>query len=163
MRTAAEIQSNLLTPPGCISPLCTEPLLNRAQPRLGSPRPLAEMVVQADVGTQSIADAYRHAMCAARTSPADCERKYNEFVESELKKCTKEGLANAIHAVQDSFSDSHRGMQWYGGTLALMVPFLGLDHIISDATPGRTEQYEVPRKTADMIRNWQKQCGCSGK
>jgi RHS repeat-associated protein len=124
---------------------------------------LAEAVVQADVGTQSIADAYRHAMCGARTSPADCERKYNEFVDSELKKCTKEGLANAIHAVQDSFSHSHRGLQWYGGTLALMVPFLGLDHIISDATPGRTEQYEVPRKTADMIGNWQKQCGCSGK
>ena len=83
-------------------------------------------------------------------------------MDNELKKCTREGLANAIHAVQDSFSQSHRNFQWYGGTLALLVPFFGLDHIVSDATPGRTEQYEVPRKTAEMIEAWKQRCSCNG-
>jgi len=117
---------------------------------------LAQGVVDADNGTQSIADAYRYAMCAARSTPDACEQKYKDFVASELKKCTRQGLANAIHAVQDSFSQSHKGFQWYGGTLALMVPLLGLDHVIADATPGRTEQYEVPRTTAEIIRTWHK-------
>jgi len=102
-------------------------------------------------------------MCGARHTQDQCEQQYNDFVKSELKKCTKAGLANAIHAVQDSFSHSHRGFQWYGRTLALMVPFLGLDHIIPDATPGRAEQYDVPRATADMIKKWQQQCGCNAK
>jgi RHS repeat-associated protein len=121
---------------------------------------LAELVVQADVGTQGIADAHRHAMCAARSTQEHCEEKYRRFIEDELKKCTMEGLANAVHAMQDSYPFGHSGLKWYGGMIGMVFPFLGLDHLIPDAFPTRQALWVVPVATGDMIEKWQDRCDC---
>ena len=63
-------------------------------------------------------------------------------------------------SVQDSFSRSHRGLQKYRGVEFLVIPFLGLDHIMADLTPTRTEQYMNRQTTKEMILKWKDDCAC---
>jgi RHS repeat-associated protein len=121
---------------------------------------LAQRVVDVDNGTQGRADAHMHAMCATRSLITECKKKYDDYVRKELEKCTFDGLAKAVHAVQDSYSRSHSGLQMYGGVEFLLVPFLGLDHLISDLSPTRFEIYKVTQATRDMIKKWKEDCQC---
>ena len=43
----------------------------------------------------------------------------------------------------------------------MLIPFLGLDHLIPDAIPTPQESYAVPKVTADMNKAWQERCGCN--
>lgn len=119
---------------------------------------LAEAVVNVDTepGSQEIKNAHRHAMCLPRMSKAECEARYKKYIESELSKCTDDGLAHAIHALQDSYSGAHRGFRVFPGLIGLS-PF----HVVDDALPGRAEKRVVPQFTADMIRRWKLKCSCN--
>ena len=120
---------------------------------------LAELVVLADKGTQGMSDAHRHAMCPGVRGDAppldECIRRLNDFVRDELRRCTQEGLANAIHAIQDSFAGGHRNMARYTGQ-----PVSPL-HLYHDLAPTRTERYLATRASADLIRQWKANCSCA--
>jgi len=41
--------------------------------------------------------------------------KIEEYIEEEIQRCTKRGLANAAHAAQDKCAAGHAGCQKYWG------------------------------------------------
>lgn len=118
---------------------------------------LAGRVVDVDTedGSQEMRSSHMHAMCPPRTSRDRCEARYNEYVREQLAKCTLDGLAHAIHAVQDSYSRAHRGFRVYPGMLGLSPM-----HLLDDAVPGRWERQYVPQITRDLIKQWEQQCSC---
>ena len=123
---------------------------------------LADLVVAADFtpGTQDISAAKQHGMCKPirwGQSMEQCRIDITNYIESELKKCTKQGLGNALHAAQDRHAGGH-GEERYLGLIGSVV--LNPWHIVQDATPGRTEKYAVPRETAEIIKKWEADCGC---
>ena len=66
-------------------------------------------------------NAHMHGMCAAGLSTAACQQNYENYMRNQLSKCTMEGLARAIHALQDTYSSSHRGFQGYLFWLGYLV------------------------------------------
>ena len=58
-----------------------------------------------------------HAMRDPKWTVPEAEAKYKKYVEESISKCNLEGLARAVHAVQDSTSPSHRGFQEWDGKL----------------------------------------------
>ena len=110
-------------------------------------------------GSQSPENAYRHAMRngVSGQSVADAQRQYNAFIDSELNKCTLDGLANAMHAVQDSAASGHKGFQkWNGG-----MP--SASHLHGDFLPGDGEWQDAVQKTKQLMDRFKRRCGCSCK
>jgi RHS repeat-associated protein len=118
---------------------------------------LARLVVKADDGTQGTDSSHRHAMCTktkfSHYTKEQCRRKTEEFVQSELSGCTLDGLANAIHAVQDSYAGGHAGYQTYDG-------LVGPIHILQDLAPNRTHRSRMISDTNALIKAWKTTCGC---
>jgi len=119
---------------------------------------LAQKVRDVDIlpGSQDSANAYMHAMCGPGLDTTTCERMFFEYVHHQMQECTLDGLAKAIHAVQDSFARGHSGFQSYAGLLSVS----GL-HVYYDEFPTETEQKVVPQVTKDLIEEYKKQCSCN--
>lgn len=124
----------------------------------GSPCPnLPAAVANADwfTGSQAPANAHWHAMRDGTNRNATVDsasRDYNEFVDGQWKTCTCEGLARAMHAIQDSYARGHAGFQpWSGG-----VP--SVSHAYADAYPSKNERDGAIRATVELIRRHQKDC-----
>jgi RHS repeat-associated protein len=119
---------------------------------------LADLVVAADSGTQGVNDSHRHAMCPRMRgytpTQAECKSKYENFIREEMAKCTKVGLANAIHAVQDSFAGGHEEFERYSG-----MPVSPL-HILQDMAPDRLQRHKAISETARLINEWKSKCPC---
>jgi hypothetical protein len=76
---------------------------------------LGQKTGDADTGTQSREDAYKHNMCSPGISPAACRAKIANYIEEQLSLCTLDGLANALHDIQDGYSPAHGdGQVWHG-------------------------------------------------
>ena len=118
---------------------------------------LARDVVGADTGTQQPHNAHMHAMCAEGLTREQCLNNLENYMRHELAKCTPQGLARAIHAMQDSFSRSHQDLQPYSGLFGLP-----LSHLLHDLFPTPGEIYGVPHATRDLIEEYQRRCKCSG-
>jgi RHS repeat-associated protein len=75
--------------------------------------------VDAEHGTQRPENSHKHAMRNGTNgeSADDAEKKYNNYVNSQLALCTIDGLAHALHAVQDSTAGGHSGFQPRSGGL----------------------------------------------
>jgi hypothetical protein len=115
--------------------------------------------VDAKRGSQNPNNSHWHAMTNGRNgeSPADAERKYNNYVDSELGKCTLDGLANALHAVQDSAASGHKGFQrWNGGSPSG-------SHMKGDFFPKPADWDDGKQKTRDLMDRYKRRCGCSCK
>ncbi|WP_082541871.1 MULTISPECIES: hypothetical protein [unclassified Rhizobacter] len=124
----------------------------------GSPCPnLPAAVANADwfTGSQAPANAHWHAMRDGTNRNATVDsasRDFNEFVDRQWKTCTCEGLARAMHAIQDSYARGHAGFQpWSGG-----VP--SVSHAYADAYPSKSERDGAIRAAVELIRRHQKDC-----
>ena len=121
----------------------------------------ASQVVGADLlpGSQRPENSYWHAMRDGTTgqTPQEAEKLYNSYVESNLASGTQEGLARALHAIQDSAAEGHKGFQpWSGG-----IPSLG--HIWDDFVPSQQSLAEAIQKTRDALNRFGGACGCKKK
>ncbi|MGH8582683.1 MAG: RHS repeat-associated core domain-containing protein [Gammaproteobacteria bacterium] len=117
---------------------------------------LAQGVVDADRGTQGLQDAHRHAMCRPSRwgqSASQCREMVKDFIDSELAKCTEEGLANAIHAFQDSLVHNYD----------VYIPPVLLIHLWNDLSPTRTQSFLGNRGSREMIQHWRDKCSCVSK
>ncbi len=114
---------------------------------------LPNMVAMADFlpGSQLPANSFWHAMSngAENQSPAAAAREYHNYVADNIAAGTLEGLARALHAVQDNAASGHRGFQaWNGG---LPSP----NHLRGDVLPSQ-------RSLNDAIQASRRVLGQSG-
>ena len=95
-------------------------------------------------------------MCPQGLSNAACESIINWYVTSELEKCTWEGLAKAMHAVEDRYAGGHRNLHEYKGLFATdMIPHVIMDYLVTDA-----EKTEVAHIAMNLIKQWLEKCRC---
>lgn len=167
MNTYSYVQANPITladPSGLLSYPAHIGITSRASRTFGVRYAwLAEMVANADFlpGSQDPANAFTHAMRdgAHRQSPFTAQLKYREFVKNQLESCTREGLARALHAIQDGVAAGHKGFQpWDGGSPVLGLP--SSDHIWSDFFPSRRVREEAEAATRQTIRKFIDDCAC---
>lgn len=99
-----------------------------------------------------------HAMCAPGTPPSIGMTQLEEYIEMELRKCTQEGLAKALHAAQDKHSPSHQNCQvWYGRSA---TPTRQLARHLSSDLAGRGVR-DAMLETQLVLQRFKKQCQCS--
>jgi hypothetical protein len=71
--------------------------------------------VDGQAGSQLPENSHIHSMCAPGIEPKTCQKRTQDYVQQELRKCTLPALANALHAIQDSFAPGHKGgKEWHG-------------------------------------------------
>jgi len=116
---------------------------------------LAQEVVNVDDGTQDVWQSHMHAMCAAGLTRDQCQRNYENYLDSLSRSCDLRDLAKLIHAVQDSYSQSHAGLQSYSG-LSHLPP----SHLYSDNFPSPSEVRGVPIVTSNILGQWCSRCRC---
>ncbi len=112
--------------------------------------------VDAYEGTQLPENAFWHHMRNGKTDedPDLAVAKYLEYVNISLAKCTEEGLARALHAVQDSFAPGHEDVQaWMGG----MPSFR---HIFGDVFPGANRYDAAVGASKNLLSAFKSQCSC---
>ena len=102
-------------------------------------------------------------------TPQQAKEKFDDYVKNQLATCNIAGLANALHAIQDSFSPAHKGFKaWEGFPLASSMAELignvsGLAlHGIRDApTPWNfPEMMQAKKATKSTISDWRNRCIC---
>lgn len=123
-------------------------------------RSLPAMVGQVDLqpGSQLPENSAMHAMCPPGVSPSVGMTMLEERIENELRKCTQEGLANALHAAQDKHSPSHQNCQaWYGRSVTSTRQLAR--HLSSDLA-GRGVR-DAMLETQLILQRFKKQCQCS--
>jgi RHS repeat-associated protein len=99
-----------------------------------------------------------HAMCAPGAPPSIGMTQMEEYIEMELRKCTQEGLAKALHAAQDKHSPSHQNCQvWYGRSA---TPTRQLARHLSSDLAGRGVR-DAMLETQLILQRFKKQCQCS--
>jgi RHS repeat-associated protein len=77
------------------------------------------------------------------------------YIESQIQSCTDRGLANALHAVQDTCAAGHRGGQYWGGG------WPNLPHLLADWFPTRDDWLCAYRKSMEIIERFKARCeGC---
>ncbi|MFZ5843358.1 MAG: hypothetical protein ACOY3E_10720 [Pseudomonadota bacterium] len=80
-------------------------------------------------------------------------KNYENYVERQLASCTINGLAKALHAIQDSFAGGHSGYKYYDG-----LKTLTLSHVLQDLAPSDAEQVGIAKFTAMIIKRFQENC-----
>lgn len=112
-------------------------------------------------GSQNEGNAIWHGMCPGYASAMDCANWFQAYMNSELDRCDLEGLARALHALQDSFAAGHSGFQPYYGWYALfaMDLFSG-NHFEGDYFPSELEQTLVTNFSAQLIQRFERKCHC---
>jgi RHS repeat-associated protein len=117
---------------------------------------LGQMVGNVDFrsGAQSVRNANEHAMSIPGQLPSEAEIGTNQFIEENLKNCSLDDLARALHATQDKYSGSHSGYQpWPGGT-----PSFG--HMVQDTFLGRGSPRRAEADSRDLIKRFAEMCPC---
>jgi hypothetical protein len=123
-------------------------------------RSLPTMVGLVDLreGSQFPKNSFMHAMCAPGMSPSVGMTKLEEYIEEELRKCTPEGLASALHAAQDKHSPSHQNCQvWYGRSA---TPTRQLARHLSSDLAGRGVRGAM-LESQFILQRFKKHCLCS--
>jgi hypothetical protein len=145
-------------PFGLMTPKVHNEITTAAIAIAGSPCPnLPAMVAMADFlpGSQAPRNAHWHGMRDGTNPNAtteSAERDFKNFVNEQLKSCDCKGLARAMHATQDSFAAGHRGFQSWGGGIP------SPSHAINDGYPTQYVRDMATNASAEMIRNYNKQC-----
>ena len=103
-------------------------------------------------------NAYWHAMSDGirNESREAAMRKASNHIEENLHKCTRKGLAFALHAEQDKHTSSHAFKPWYGG-----IP--GPRHFYHDAFgrsigTGQQNIWEATMASIELIRKFKSLC-----
>ena len=108
-------------------------------------------------GSQDPENAYMHAMRdgVSGESAEHAREQYDRFIESEIARCTPDGLARALHAAQDSAASGHKDFQpWYGG-----MP--SRSHLKGDFFPNGAEWSDAVQKSREVIDRYETRCQCS--
>lgn len=123
-------------------------------------RSLPTMVGQVDLRSDSQLpeNSIMHAMCAPGVSTSVGMTMLEEYIEKELRKCTQEGLAIALHAAQDKHSPSHQNCQVWHGRSA--TPARQLARHISSDLAGRGVR-DAMLESQIILQRFKKQCLCS--
>jgi RHS repeat-associated protein len=101
--------------------------------------------------SQDQAQAKWHGMCnGAFVMSQNTMMRSELYIESEIQKCTKDGLAWALHAAQDSCAGGHQGC-YYGSA--------SLGHAVQDLFPSRSEWMCAFQKSMDVIARFKARCG----
>lgn len=97
--------------------------------------------------SQEPVNSYWHAMSDGTTKQtvAEAENLFNQYVKENVEAGTMEGLARALHAVQDSAAAGHRGFQPWGGG----VP--GPRHLRGDIMPSKRSWDEAVTKSKEVL------------
>jgi len=106
--------------------------------------------------SQTPENSYWHGMSDGTSgqTPQQAEDLFNNYVDANIAAGTPDGLARALHAVQDSAASGHKGFQpWTGG-----LP--GPRHIKGDFLPSQASYTEAIQKSRDVIDRYNKTCGC---
>jgi RHS repeat-associated protein len=125
---------------------------------------LPQAVALADwvTGAQLPKNSYWHAMRDG-TNPNDtvetARDNYQKFVNDQMATCSCEGLARALHAVQDSFAAGHVGFQpWSGGFFGIPSPI----HFYHDMFPTDQEWSNAVIASAKLLDRYNNSCpSCS--
>ncbi len=125
---------------------------------------LAAMVVGVDSapGAQVASNSHWHHMTNPLISKQQAKSNYQRYIAREYGSGTMQGLANALHAVQDSLAVGHRNLQhWHGmKSNGLYHPMESVAHAYGDYFPSsRTVNAAtaVSAVSADLIGDG---CGC---
>ena len=122
---------------------------------------LPGLVVEVDFlpGSQDPANAYWHAMSDALTgqTPDQAQTLYLQYVDQQIATCTQQGLARALHAVEDSAAEGHQGFQpWDGGTYG--VP--SWTHLMADWFPSDASVANAVEQAQYVLFQYEKTCPC---
>ncbi|MBT9513455.1 MAG: hypothetical protein IV104_14045 [Acidovorax sp.] len=124
----------------------------------GGDSDLAKATAMADFlpGSQEPKNSYWHAMRDG-TGPQTAEQAqalFHEYIERQLGSCSVQGLARALHALQDSFAAGHRDFQpWAGG-----VP--GPEHLRGDVLPSQITLKKAVSASKALIEKYKQICEC---
>jgi RHS repeat-associated protein len=116
--------------------------------------------------SQDAENAYWHAMSDGthgQTSAA-AETLYNKYVAENSSAGTLQGLAQALHAVQDSVASGHVGFQpWNGGNWPFGQP--SAPHIYGDFSPSQSVMDSAVAKSREILAplNLPSLCGCGSQ
>lgn len=105
--------------------------------------------------SQDTENAPWHAMRDGKNPGAtaqSAQREFDAYVQQSWKLCTCQGLARALHAVQDSHAAGHAGFQrWSGG-----IP--SGSHLYHDGFPTPGERGGALNDSVRIIRQYQGNC-----
>jgi len=135
---------------------------------------LANRVAAVDDGSQGAYLAFMHAMCADGLTRDICQRNWQNYIKFQLNKCTDDGLARALHAIQDFYPKGHSNFANYHGTLAEYfgikngivgrvlnkIPLVGAGHLSADVLPPVEEIEGVIGISQNIISEQQNSCSC---
>ncbi|MCL2306842.1 MAG: hypothetical protein FWC38_01110 [Proteobacteria bacterium] len=148
---------NLVDPTGLFTPWNHNDMTKAAMSGTGNSctnLPALVALVDKLPGSQNIENSHWHAMRPCHGSPEAAQRAFNSYIDASLKECTCEGLARALHAVQDSFARGHAGFQpWCGGTPSA-------SHLWHDGNPSPQDRNGAINASAGLIRQFNDKCKC---
>ena len=112
--------------------------------------------------SQDPQNSYWHAMSNGLTheSPQHAEKLFDNYVTSQIATCTQEGLARALHAVQDSTAAGHQGFQPWSGWLH---PIMVARHALGDIAPDAKNVDSAVQKSKMVIKRFEEKCPCPTK
>jgi RHS repeat-associated protein len=100
-----------------------------------------------------------HSMCSGSpVSTSTCQQMIDLYIQQQLSECTLDGLALALHAIQDGFAPGHKGGQtWPGmpGTPGGISWGAGAAHFFGDLFPISGKPAQATKKT---IVDWCNRC-----
>ncbi len=97
-------------------------------------------------------------MAAANQFLDTARNYYMTYVNEEIEKCTKEGLARSLHATQDCAARAHgHDKAWHGPK---DTPWWDLvRHAASDVVPSNRRWEDAIRRGLKLIEEWSEKCG----
>jgi hypothetical protein len=94
-----------------------------------------------------------HAMCQKFVEPAECWKRYRDFIDDMIRTCDPKNVARAMHAAQDF---AVHGMGEYGAGPGAV----GIPHIIRDFFPSRSQNAAAIAATQQLWQRYQRDCPC---
>jgi RHS repeat-associated protein len=121
-------------------------------PDLAAGVALADFLPGSQLPANSAWHAMRNGLNPNETVGA-ARKNFENYVTQQLQTCTCAGLARALHAIQDSFSQSHAGFQPWNGS---KIP--SPSHIYKDSYPTKGVRRQAVEASASAINRYKEQC-----
>jgi RHS repeat-associated protein len=121
---------------------------------------LPELVANVDFDpswniSQDPANAHWHGLANGDEPKDQARSKFARYLDGQLKACTAEGLARALHAVQDTSSEGHWNFQsYYDGSV-------DISHIFSDAYPNPNNEVAGRVLSEGILGRFLESCPCT--
>jgi hypothetical protein len=102
-------------------------------------------------------------MCRPNQNPAQGAAEIDKYIQDNLKSCSQQDLAQALHAAQDKHSARHSGCQpWNGWRRSITNSPLGsLLHVVQDYFPNAATEAAARAESQGLIEQFKQQCPCA--